>query len=130
MTFPFACVFAAFVLLYVSKAPVFAAMKGLGKYDNENPRDQQARLDGWGKRALAAHQNGFEGFAPFAAAVLVAHLGGGDLKVASFLAATYVVVRIAYVFLYIAGIGTLRSLVWGVGLLATAGLFLLPAFKG
>ena len=26
-------------------------------YDDKNPRDQQARLSGWGKRALPAHAN-------------------------------------------------------------------------
>ena len=49
-----------------------------GGYNNHNPRDQQADLEGWGKRALSAHLYGFEGFAPFAAAVFVAHLAGGS----------------------------------------------------
>ena len=80
MTVPFTCVAIAFVFLYVSKFPVGLAMARMPKgYDNRHPRDQQAQLTGWGKRALAAHQNGFESFPAFASAVLVSHVGGGDV---------------------------------------------------
>ena len=44
------------------------AMQRAGGYDNHLPRAQQAQLEGWGARSVAAHQNGFETFAPFAAA--------------------------------------------------------------
>lgn len=33
-----------------------------GGYDNNHPRDQQAALVGWGKRANAAHNNTLESF--------------------------------------------------------------------
>lgn len=126
MTVPFACVFAAFAFIFLAKIPVAIAQRALGGYDNHHPRDQQARLEGWGRRALAAHQNAFEAFGPFAASVLVAQVGGGDPKLASALSLTFVGARLAYHVLYLADLATFRSSVWAIGLLATAGLFLSP----
>ena len=49
------CLFIAGLLHVVSKAPLAVAQsQSPGGYDNHNPRDQQAALEGWGKRALAA----------------------------------------------------------------------------
>ena len=79
MTVPLACVFLAFVVTMLTKAPVAVAqLRQPGGYDNRLPRDQQAGLSGWGRRALGAHLNAFEAFPAFAAAVLVAHLAGAD----------------------------------------------------
>jgi uncharacterized MAPEG superfamily protein len=129
MTTPFVCLTIAFVFLYLSKAPVGVAMARMPKgYDNRHPRDQQAQLVGWGRRALAAHQNGFENFPGFAAAVLVSHVGHGDPGWSAVLALTYVIARVAYTAAYIADVHALRSLLWTAGMLATVGLFLLPAF--
>ena len=79
------CIVAAWLVVYGSKLPVAAAMQRAGGYDNHLPRSQQARLEGWGARSVAAHQNGFENFAPFAAAVLVAHLAGGPERIVDLL---------------------------------------------
>ena len=128
MTLAFWSVFAAFALIFAAKLPVGAAQIAMGRYDNNNPREQQARLEGWGKRALAAHQNSFEGFAPFAAAVVVNHLAGGDPGLAGKLGLTYVISRVVYIGLYIGDLATLRSTVWFIGLACIAGLFLAPAF--
>ena len=63
MTTPFICVLVAYLLIYLPKLPLSAAMaKQPGGYDNKDPRGQQAKLDGWGARARAAHYNGFEAF--------------------------------------------------------------------
>lgn len=72
MTTPLLCIFLAFLLTHASKVPVAVAQarqaKAEGKtYDNKHPRAQQAKLTGWGARALAGHKNAFENFAPFAA---------------------------------------------------------------
>jgi len=122
----FWCIVAAWVVVYLTKLPVAAAMHRAGGYDNHHPRAQQAALTGWGARALAAHQNGFETFAPFAAAVLVAHAVGAPAGLVAGLAVLFVVSRVAYVACYIADLSSLRSAVWGVGWLATLGLFLAP----
>ena len=125
-----ACVAIVLVLNYVVKVPVAIAMgRQKGGYDNRNPREQQARLEGWGRRAVAAHANGFEAFAPFAAAVLAAHVTHAPLASVNALAITFVIARVAYAALYIANVATLRSLVWGVGFFATLGLFGLAIFR-
>lgn len=53
------------------QGPVARAMaeEGGGRYDNHHPRAQQARLTGFGARALAAHLNSIEAFPLFAAGV-------------------------------------------------------------
>lgn len=127
MTTPLICVFIAFLLTMVSKGPVALAMaREPGGYDNKEPRDQQSRLDGWGRRALAAHKNAFEAFPAFAAAVLVATAAGADPVWMTRLSVTFVVARTLYTPLYIADLDLLRSAVWGIGFLATVGLFVLP----
>ena len=127
MTIPFICVFIAFLLNMLSKGPVALAMaRQRSGYDNKTPRDQQAGLTGWGRRAVAAHLNGFEAFPAFAAAVFVAVLGGADPVWTARLAVAFVVARVLYVPLYIANLDRLRAAIWGVGLVATSGLFLLP----
>ena len=129
MNISFLCLGMAFLLLYLSKIPVAIAMNREGGYDNHQPRDQQARLQGWGKRAVAAHQNAFEAFAPFAAGVLVAKLGGADPLWTSRLAVAFVLFRIAYHGFYLANLASLRSLVWMGATLCTAGLLYLGIFQ-
>ncbi len=126
MAIHFWCIVAAWVLVYSGKLPIAMAMQKTGSYDNHHPRAQQATLTGWGARALAAHQNGFETFAPFAAAVLVAHLSGVAVGLVDLLAVVFVVSRVFYMSLYIADLAPVRSLVWSVGWIATLGLFLTP----
>ena len=127
MTIAFWCVFVAFVLNMISKGPVAAAMARQPRgYDNRTPRDQQAGLEGWGRRAVAAHLNGFEAFPAFAAAVLIAAVAGADPVWTDRLAVTFVAARVLYIPLYIADWAMLRSAVWTVGFLATAAIFLLP----
>jgi uncharacterized MAPEG superfamily protein len=128
MTIPFWCVFVAFLLNLLSKAPVAVAMARRPRgYDNRNPRDQQAGLEGWGRRAVAAHQNCFEAFPAFAAAVVVAAIAGADPAWTTRLALVFVAARVLYIPLYIADLAALRSLVWTVGFGSTVAIFLLPA---
>lgn len=130
MTLPFVCVLIAFIFIYLAKIPVGIAMNRLpGGYDNHHPREQQSQLTGWGKRALGVHQNSIEAFAPFAAAVMIAHLAGANAAYSAYLAVAFIVARVIYAVLYIADKASLRSLVWFVGLFSTLGLFLLPWIK-
>ena len=130
MTIPFACIFIAFLLNLASKGPVALAMaKQPGGYDNSTPRDQQAGLTSWGRRAVAAHLNGFEAFPAFAAAVLIAGLAGADPTWTTRWSIAFVVARTLYIPLYILDLDRVRSLVWGVGFASTVALFLLPLFS-
>ena len=127
MTTPLVCVFVAFLLNLLSKGPVALAMaRRPGGYDNKHPRDQEATLEGWGRRAFAAHLNGFEAFPAFAAAVVIAQISGADPVWSTRLAVAFVIARVLYLPLYIFDLDLLRSAVWAVGLAATCGLFLLP----
>jgi uncharacterized MAPEG superfamily protein len=128
MTIPFICVAIAFALVYVTKIPVGVAMaKHQAGYDNRNPRDQQAQLQGWGRRATAAHANTIEAFPGFAAGVLIAHVGGADPAWSAWLAIAFVVARVIYPALYLADIHWARSTIWGVGCVASFALMVLPA---
>ncbi len=129
MTYTFYCMAFAFLLVYLTKAPLAVAMakEGGSGYDNSNPRDQQARLTGWGRRALAAHQNSFEVTPLFAAAVITAHLFQADAYWSAVWATTFLVSRVLYVLLYLKDIDMVRSLVWMVGIVSCVALFVLAA---
>jgi uncharacterized MAPEG superfamily protein len=127
---PLICIALAYLLVYV---PHFIAgparFKMQGGFDNHHPRDQAARLEGWAKRASAAHLNGHETFSPFAIAVVVALVGHANEHTVTLLTVTYVVLRIAYIAVYLADLAAVRSLVWTAGLGITFALFLLPLFS-
>jgi uncharacterized MAPEG superfamily protein len=123
------CIPAAFFLIYLPKIAVSVAMgKQPEGYNNRNPRDQQTKLTGWGKRALGAHLNGFESFPPFAAGVLIAHVSQANPKHALYLAVGHLACRTLYPVLYIADIHAARSVVWALGFVSTMWLMLLPLF--
>jgi uncharacterized MAPEG superfamily protein len=127
VTIPLICIPIALFLVYAPKIPASVAMgKRPEGYDNRNPREQQAKLEGWGARARNAHANGFEAFPAFAIGVLVAHVAGASSKWATILALTHVIARALYIVAYIADVAPLRSGVWMIGLGATMGLMLLP----
>lgn len=130
MTIPFWCVFISALMIYLAKAPVAKAMKDeSGRYDNNNPRAQQARLTGFGARALAAHQNSFEVFPLFAAGVLMAHLGQATGVLVDALAVTFVVSRALYLVCYWIDLHWQRSLIWMLGLACCLGLMLTPVLR-
>ncbi|PCI60088.1 MAG: hypothetical protein COB35_10135 [Gammaproteobacteria bacterium] len=116
MTFLIWTLIIAALLPYLAKGPVAHAMSKLGGYDNHHPRAQQGKLTGFGARALAAHQNAFESFMIFAAAVLLAistnHIG----ETIQQLATIYIIARVIYNLLYLFNIGILRSVVWFISL--------------
>ena len=119
MTFAYWCVLAAALLPYLTVA--------LAKYDrtynNRAPRDWEARLEGRSRRAVFAHQNHFEAFAPFAAAVVIAHLAGAPQLPVDILAGAFIAARLAYTGAYLADRHYLRSLLWTAGFACVIGLF-------
>lgn len=91
---------------------------------NSRPRDFLAHAEGRAARAHAAQQNGYEVFAPFAAAVLVAHATGGAAQgVINFWALLFVASRLFYIYCYISDKHTWRSLAFTLGLVCIAALF-------
>ncbi|MCB9706904.1 MAG: MAPEG family protein [Myxococcales bacterium] len=125
------CLLAAALLHLVTKAPLAAAMAREGRgYDNHNPRDQQARLVGWGRRAKAVHDNQIESFPLFAAGVVVATSAAPASGAIDLLALAYVAARLLFMVLYLADQASLRSTVWTVGYLASVALIAAPLWAG
>lgn len=91
--------------------------------DNTAPREWSVRQSGWRARGLAAQSNGFEGLPLFVAAVLGAQQWDADPARVGMLALAYVFLRAAYVVFYLCGLGTARSAVWLLALLANLAIF-------
>jgi uncharacterized MAPEG superfamily protein len=126
-TIPLLCLPIGFALVFLPKVPLSMAMARQPEgYDNASPRDQQAKLTGWGRRAAAAHANGFESFPAFAAGVLATQVTGASPKWAAIFSVTYVVARLLYTFAYLGNIAPLRSIIWTTGFVATLALMILP----
>ena len=129
MQIAIACLLFSALMLVLTKVPVAVAMNREGRgYDNRNPRAQQARLEGFGARALASHQNMIEAFPVFAAGALVALIGGVDGAWLPGLSLAFVFARVAYSICYWADLATLRSLFWVIGYGASVGLMGLALF--
>jgi uncharacterized MAPEG superfamily protein len=91
------------------------AKAGPGRYDNRNPRDWQAKQQGYRARAYAAQQNSWEALAVYVAALVAAFIGSVPLETLGLISAIFAVSRLAYLACYLADLATLRSLVWLVG---------------
>ena len=119
MTFAFWMILAAGVLPYLAV--------GYAKYDksfdNNQPRKWLDKRKGAKQRAFWAHQNSFEIFPLFAAAVIIAHVAGAPQTQIDMLAGAFIISRIAYIFAYVMDRATVRSIVWALGLGCIVGLF-------
>jgi uncharacterized MAPEG superfamily protein len=121
MSFAFAMILLAALAPYVT---VGLAKGGrAAAYDNAAPRDWAAEQSDWRARAIAAHQNHFEAFAPFAAAVFAAALAGANPMLIDALAGSFVALRVLYTLAYVKGAATLRSAIWSLGFLCVVALF-------
>lgn len=120
MTLGYWMILAAAVLPYLT---VGLAKGGAAAYDNAGPRGWAERQQGWRRRAIAAHANHFEAFAPFAAGVVVAELANAVQWAVSALAVGFVLLRLAYTAAYLADRPRLRSALWAAGFLCVVALF-------
>lgn len=128
---PYVLLFLGLVLIYLPRVIVIRAqMQQPGGLDNHNPRDQQARLTGVGRRANAAHQNMLEAFPIFAAGILASMYARVELRVVVGLGAAFVVLRLIYVGLYLADLAWPRTSVWLLALSCSGGLLLAPLVLG
>ena len=88
---------------------------------NMGPRDDPAAPPGKvTARLQRAEKNLFETLPLFAAAVLIAHVGGREGALTLWGAWLYLVARIVYVPLYAFGVPVVRTLTWAVSLLGVA----------
>lgn len=111
------CLLIAVLLPYLAKIPAGYAMSKEGRgYDNHHPRAQQARLQGFGGRAVAAHQNAFESLTVFSTAALTALATEHLTMTVQYLAITHIVCRVIYHVFYLLDLATLRSSIWFVSL--------------
>lgn len=107
----------------LAKSKGFGKRRRDGGFDNHQPREWLARLDGWQARANAAQANSWEALPIFMAGLFVAHQHQAAQATVDMLALGFVAARLAFVGLYLADQASLRSLVWAAGLGASAALF-------
>ena len=118
---PFAYILAAALLNVLSKAPAVIALLRLGRsYDNSSPR-QQFEAEPKLKRLYAAHLNTLEAFPVFAVGMLSALWAGVDQAFVDTCGGLFLLARIIYLLAYSRAWSTLRSLIWGIGWLASLG---------
>ena len=101
----------------VAKSGMFTTTPAKGGYDNNNPRDWLARQNDWRARANAAQANTFEALPFFFAAVIIAHTLQAVQTRVDILALIFIVLRIAYVIMYVADLAKVRSAIWTLALL-------------
>ncbi len=124
MTVAYWSVFVAAVLPYALSLSWRVRNPAYTLAANRAPRRCVETLTGWRLRAHWAHLNGLETFAPFAAAVIVAHQLGAPQARLDVLAVAYIGFRLAHAAFYLADLGVPRSLAFGGGAACTVAVFL------
>ena len=112
----------AVVLTYVPFLVVGLARAKTG-YDMSAPRAMFDKLPPYAQRATWAHQNCFEALIIFSAAALMAYVTEVESSWASIAAIAFLVSRLFYSVFYILDIPLARSLMFGIGSLASYTLF-------
>ncbi len=95
------------------------AKGGDKSFDNNEPRSWMEKQSGWRKRANAAQTNLLEGLPFYFAAVLVALYQDVDPERLRNLMVLWILLRLVYIAAYIAGKGSIRSLLWAASLVVT-----------
>jgi len=113
----------------VAKWGTFSRPANQGGYDNRDPRAWLARQSGRRARANAAQANSFEALPLFIAAVLTAQ----QLQVAqgliNALAVAFVLLRLAYIWLYVTDRAGARTAVWVSAFGVSVALLLSPLWS-
>ena len=97
-----------------------AGQKQAGRKAALKPRDTAIELTGTAGRLKRAMNNHFEGLILFTLAVVTVVAGDGSTAVTATCAWVYLLARILYIPAYAFGWVPWRSLIWALGLLATA----------
>jgi uncharacterized MAPEG superfamily protein len=131
MTLAYFCILLAALLPIgatgVAKWGTFGKSRRDGGYDNHDPRAWLARQTGHRARANAAQANSFEALPFFIGAVLAAHQMGAAQGVIDALAGLWVLLRVAYIALYVADRAAARSLVWFAAFVVNAAILFAAA---
>ncbi|MBC7599346.1 MAG: MAPEG family protein [Polaromonas sp.] len=109
----------------LAKWGMFSVPARQGGYDNNNPRAWLARQTDWRARANSAQANTFEALPFFFAAVIIAHQLQASQTRLDLFAFVFVVLRMAYVIMYVADMAKSRSVLWFLALLVNVGILLL-----
>ena len=127
MTIPDGCILVSCLLPILcagaAKSPGFGRPRREGGFDNHNPRQWLATLQGWQARANAAQQNSFEALPIFIAGVLIAQQLGAPQGRIDNLAMLFVAARVGYIGAYLVDQAALRSVLWVVGIGACIALY-------
>lgn len=128
-TIAYWCVFIAAVLPIacagLAKYGAFGRPRRQGGFDNHDPRGWLARQTDWRARANAAQANSFEALPFFIGAVVIAHQLGAPQTQLDILAFVYIVLRLVYIMMYVAGLPSIRSAVWALAFAANVGILFL-----
>nr|WP_242056813.1 MULTISPECIES: MAPEG family protein [Oscillatoriales] len=117
------CIAIAAFLIYVPFLLVAYARVQLGKEALATPRAIVDKLPPYAQRATWAHQNAFEAFMLFAAAALMAYVTGVNSSVGVGAAIAFLVARLLHSVFYILNIPLARGLMFALGSLCIATLF-------
>jgi uncharacterized MAPEG superfamily protein len=98
-------------------------------YDFSAPRTMFDKLPPYAQRATWAHQNSFETFMVFSVAAMMAYVTGVNSPWAVVAAIAFIVARLLYSIFYILNIPILRSLMFAIGGLGSATLFILSLIQ-
>jgi uncharacterized MAPEG superfamily protein len=127
MTLADACILVACLLPIacagMAKSRGFGRPRREGGFDNHNPREWLAKLQGWQARAHAAQLNSFEALPVFIAGVLVAQQHQAPQHLVNGLAVAFVLLRMGFIGAYLADRASLRSLLWSAALACCVVLF-------
>jgi uncharacterized MAPEG superfamily protein len=119
---------AATALIYAPFLVVSYARFSIG-YDSSAPRTMFDKLPPYAQRATWAHQNSFETFMVFSIAAMMAYVTGVNSPWAVVAAIAFIVARLLYSIFYILNIPILRSLMFAIGGLGSATLFILSLIQ-
>ena len=125
-TFAYWCLLVAAILPIVgagiAKYGLMTTPKRDGGFDNNNPRSWLARQTGWRARANAAQANTFEALPFFFAAVIIAHQLQAAQALLDILAFMFVVLRAAYILMYVADMAKTRTCIWTAALVVNVAI--------
>ncbi len=117
-------VWAVVLTLVQAVVAVQGAMMQVGLATLAGNREGMPEIAGWGGRAARAHRNMLENLVLFAALVLAAAAAGRTNDMTLLGAQIFFWARVAYAFVYVAGVPWLRTGVWGVSVVGLALIFL------